>query len=171
MTGRKQFEEDPEIAERVETLKAITSDYQRGHVLLWEVAEDAIGFDRESKELRYAILKWRRFCHRELRIETWAIPGTGIKLLTESEQVAMLPQMRARKAYRQHGLILRSLRNTQIANLSEHERRMAAAIREHSTEARRQTNKVTNTTRGRIPNDRAALIERAKKIAEAVKQK
>jgi hypothetical protein len=46
---------------------------------------------------------------------------------------------------------------------------MAAAIREHSTEARRQTNKVTNTTRGKIPNDRAALIERARKIAAEMK--
>ena len=169
MTERKQFEEDPQIAERVEKLKAITEDYQRGHVLLWEVAEAALGLDRESRELRYAVHKWRKYYHNERRTETWAIPGTGIKLLTESEQVAMLPQKRAKKAYRQHGLILRSLRNTAIANLSEHERRMAAAIREHSTEARRQTNKVTNTTRGKIPNDRAALIERARKIAAEMK--
>ena len=165
-TNRKQFEEDPEIAERVEKLKAITADYQRGNVLLWEVAEAALGMTRDDERLKYAVLKWRKYCHHELRTETWAIPGSGIKLLTESEQVAILPQKRAKRAYRQHGLILRSIKNTNIQNLSEHERRMAAAIIENSRNARRATNKVTNTTRGKIPNDRQALIDRAKKMAE-----
>jgi hypothetical protein len=164
--NRKQFEEDPEIAERVEKLKAITADYQRGNVLLWEVAEAALGMTRDDERLKYAVLKWRKYCHHELRIETWAIPGSGIKLLTESEQVAMLPQKRAKRAYRQHGLILRSIKNTNIQNLPEHERRMAAAIIENSRNARKATNKVTNTTRGKIPNDRQALIDRAKKMAE-----
>ena len=169
MTERKQFEEDPEIAARVDAIKAITADYSRGHVLLWEVAEATLAMDRNDERLRYAVLKWRKYCHQELRIETWAIPGTGIKLLTESEQVAMLPQKRAKRAYRQHGLILRSLRNTTLANLSEHERRMAMAIHEHSREARKQANRVTNTTRGKIPNDRQALIDRAKRMAEELK--
>ena len=124
MTNRKQFEEDPEIAARVEVLKQLTADYKRGHMLLWEVAEAALDMLRDDERLRYAVHKWRKYCHHELRIETWAIPGAGIKLLTESEQVAMLPQKRAKKAYRQHGLILRSIKNTNILNLSEHERRM-----------------------------------------------
>jgi len=166
---RKQFEEDPEIAARVETIKAATAEYQRGNVLLWEVVESLLGMSREDDRLKYAVLKWRKWHHHERRIETWAIPGTGIKLLTESEQVSMLPQKRAKKAYRQHGLILRSIKNTNIANLSEHERRMAAAIIEHSRNARKDTNKGTNTTRGKIPNDRHALIERAKRIAEEMK--
>jgi len=163
---KKQWEEDPEIAARVELLKKITADYQRGHVLLWEVAEAALGMDRNDDRLQYAVKKWRKYCHSELSIETWGIPGQGVKLLTESEQVSMLPQKRSKRAYRQHGLILRSIRNTNIANLSEHERRMAAAIIEHSRAARRDTNKVTNTTRGKIPNDRQALIERAKQAAK-----
>lgn len=163
----KQFEEDPEIAARVEALKKATADYVRGNVLLWEVAETILGMTRDDERLKYAILKWRKYCHKELRIETWAIPGSGVKLLTESEQVGMLPQKRAKRAYRQHGLILRSIKNTNIANLTEHERRMAAAIIEHSRNARKQTNKVTNTTRGKIPNDRQALIDRAKRVAES----
>jgi hypothetical protein len=163
---RKQFEQDPEIITRVEALKTLTAEYQRGNVLLWEVVEATLGMDREDDRLKYAVLKWRKHCHRDRRIETWAIPGSGIKLLTESEQVSMLPQKRAKKAYRQHGLILRSIKNTNIQNLSEHERRMAAAIIEHSRNARIDTNKVTNTTRGKIPNDRQALIDRAKKAAE-----
>lgn len=162
----KQFQEDPEIAARVEALKQATADYVRGNVLLWEVAETLLGMTRDDERLKYAILKWRRYCHKELRIETWAIPGSGVKLLTESEQVVMLPQKRAKRAYRQHGLILRSIKNTNIANLTEHERRMAAAIIEHSRNARKQTNRVTNTTRGKIPNDRQALIDRAKRVAE-----
>ena len=164
--NRKQFEEDPGIADRVEKLKAATSDYSRGNVLLWEVAEATLGLHRDDEKLRYAVSKWRKYYHHELRTETWAIPSVGIKLLTESEQVAMLPQKRAKKAYRQHGLILRSIKNTNILNLSEHERRMAMAIVDHSRQARKQTNKVTNTTRGKIPNDRQALIDRAKKAAE-----
>ena len=171
MTERKQFEEDPEIAERVAKLKAVTADYQRGNVLMWEVAEAVLELHRDDEKLRYAVHKWRKWCHNDLRIETWAIPGTGIKLLTESEQVSMLPQKRARKAYRQHGLILRSIKNTNLMALSEHERRMAIAVQEHSRAARTQTNKVTNTTRGKIPNDRQALIDRAKKAAdEAAKE-
>ena len=171
MTNEKrQFEEDPEIAARVEKLKAVTADFQRGNVLLWEVAEATLGLDRDDEKLRYAVGKWRKYCHKELRIETWAIPGTGVKLLTESEQVGMLPQKRAKKAYRQHGLILRSIKNTNISNLTEHERRMAAAIIEHSRQARKDTNKVTNTTRGKVPNDRQALIERARRIAEEAKK-
>jgi hypothetical protein len=166
---RKQFEEDPEVAARVEQLKAATADYHRGHVLLWEVAEAILGLNRNDDKLKYAVLKWRKHCHKELRIETWAIPGTGIKLLSESEQVSMLPQKRAKRAYRQHGLILRSIRNTNLANLSDHEKRMAAAITEYSRNARKQANKVGNTTRGRIPNDRLVLIERAKRIAEQTK--
>jgi hypothetical protein len=162
---RHQFEEDPEIAARVEKLKAITADYSRGNVLLWEVAEAALNLERDDERLRYAVGKWRKYCHKELRIETWAIPGSGIKLLTESEQVSMLPQKRAKRAYRQHGLILRSIRNTNTSNLSDHERRMAAAIVEHSRNARKQTNKVSNSTRGKIPNDRQALIDRAKMVA------
>lgn len=164
---RKQFEEIPEISERVEALKKLTAEYQRGNVLLWEVIEATLGLDRDDEKLRYAVHKWRKHCHKERHIETWAIPGTGIKLLTESEQVGMLPQRRARKAYRQHGLILRSIRNTNIQNLSEHERRMAAAIIENSRNARKATNRVTNTTRGKIPNDRQALIDRAKRVAES----
>lgn len=164
---RRQFEEDPEIAARVDKLKSITADYERGNVLLWEVVEAALGLDRDDEKLKYAVLKWRKHCHTELKIETWAIPGSGIKLLTESEQVSMLPQKRAKKAYRQHGLILRSIKNTNIMNLSEHERRMAMAVIENSRNARKATNRVTNTTRGKIPNDRQALIERAKKAAEA----
>ena len=167
---RKQFEELPEITERVEKLKNATADYQRGNVLLWEVVEALLGMTREQEELKYAVLKWRKYCHRELRIETWAIPGTGIKLLTESEQVAMLPQKRAKKAYRQHGLILRSISNTNLNNLTDHECRMAAVIVEHSRAARKATNKVTNTTRGKIPNDRQALIDRAKRMAEESKE-
>lgn len=162
---RKVFEDDPEIADRVQKLKHATKDFERGNVLLWEVAEAVLGMTRDDEQLRYAVLKWRKYCHHELRIETWAIPGSGIKLLTESEQVSMLPQKRARKAYRQHGLILRSIKNTNIQNLSEHERRMAAAIIENSRNARKSTNKVTNTTRGKIPNDRQALIDRAKRAA------
>ena len=167
MTTKKQFEEDPEIGERVQKLKDITADYHRGNVLLWEIAEATLGLPRDDEKLRYAVLKWRKYCHHELRIETWAVPGVGIKLLTESEQVAMLPQKRAKKAYRQHGLILRSIKNTNIQNLSEHERRMAFAIIENSRNARKATNRVTNTTRGKIPNDRQALIDRAKKAAES----
>jgi len=163
---RKQFEEMPEITARVDALKIATADYNRGNILLWEVAEAILDMHRDDERLRYAVHKWRKYCHHELKIETWAIPGSGIKLLTESEQVAMLPQKRARKAYKQHGLILRSIRNTTLANLTDHERRMAAAIIEHSRAARRDTNKVTNTTRGKIPNDRQALIDRAKRIAE-----
>lgn len=166
ISERKQFEEDPEIVARLEKLKQITADYTRGNVLPWEVVEAALSLNREDEKLQYAVRKWRKFCHKELRIETWAIPGTGIKLLTESEQVSMLPQKRAKRAYRQHGLILRSIKNTNLSNLSDHEKRMAAAITEFSRNARTQTNKVTNTTRGRIPNDRQALIERAKRIAE-----
>lgn len=166
MSKKRQFEEDPEIGARVEALKKVTADYQRGNVLTWEIVETVLSMHRDDERLRYAVLKWRKFCHKERRIETWAIPSTGVKLLTESEQVVMLPQKRARKAYRQHGLILRSIKNTNIQNLTEHERRMAAAIIEHSRNARQQTNKVTNTTRGKIPNDRKALIERAKRIAE-----
>ena len=169
MTERKQFEEDPEIAARVELLKLGTSDYSRGHVLLWEVAEGLLGLDRNDEKMKYAVLKWRKYVHRELRIETWAIPGTGVKLLTEAEQIEMLPQKRARRAYRQHGLILRSLRNTNLANLTDHQRRIAAAVNEHSRAARTATNKVTNTTRGKIPNDRQALIDRARRIAEEQK--
>ena len=169
MTDRKQFEEDPEIAARVDALKVVTADYERGHVLLWEVAAATLDLPVDDDKLRYAVHKWRKYCHKELRIETWAIPQMGIKLLSESEQVAMLPQKRAKKAYRQHGLILRSIKNTNLQNLSEHERRMAAAIVEHSRSARRQTNKVSNTTRGKIPNDRQALIDRAKKIATELK--
>lgn len=164
---RKQFEQDPEIVARLQSLKELTADYERGNVLMWEVVEAKLGLDREDERLKYAVLKWRKYCHKELRIETWAIPGSGIKLLTESEQVSMLPQKRAKKAYRQHGLILRSIRNTNIQNLSEHERRMAAAIIEHSRAARKDTNKVTNSTRGKIPNDRQALIDRAKRMAES----
>jgi hypothetical protein len=164
---KKQFEEDPEISARVEALKKLTADYERGNVLLWETAESTLGLDRDSDELKYAVLKWRKHCHKNLRIETWAIPGVGIKLLTQSDQVSMLPQKRAKRAYRQHGLILRSIKNTDIHSLSEHERRMAAAIIENSRNARKATNKVTNSTRGKIPNDRQALIDRAKKIAEA----
>lgn len=167
MVIKKQWEEDPEIADRVERLKVATVDFERGNVLLWEVAEAVLGMGRDDERLRYAVSKWRKYCHKELRIETWAIPGSGIKLLTESEQVSMLPQKRARRAYRQHGLILRSIKNTNIQNLSEHERRMAAAIIEHSRSARKQTNKVSNTTRGKIPNDRQALIERAKQVAKS----
>ena len=162
---RKQFDDDPEIKARVDKLKEITSDYQRGNVLLWEVAEAALGMTRDDERLKYAVLKWRKHCHKDLRVETWAIPGTGIKLLTESDQVSMLPQKRAKRAYRQHGLILRSIKNTNIFNLSDHEKRMAAAIIEHSRNARKQTNKVSNTTRGKIPNDRQALIDRAKRAA------
>jgi len=169
MTERKQFEEDPEIAARVELLKLGTSDYSRGHVLLWEVAEGLLGLDRNDEKMKYAVLKWRKYVHRELRIETWAIPGTGVKLLTESEQIEMLPQKRARRAYRQHGLILRAIRNTNLANLTDHQRRIAAAVNEHSRAARTATNKVTNTTRGKIPNDRQALIDRARRIAEEIK--
>ena len=169
MTERKQFEEDPEIAARVELLRLGTSDYSRGHVLMWEVAEGLLGLDRNDEKMKYAVLKWRKYVHRELRIETWAIPGTGVKLLTESEQIEMLPQKRARRAYRQHGLILRSLRNTNLANLTDHQRRIAAAVNEHSRAARTATNKVTNTTRGKIPNDRQALIDRARRIAEEIK--
>ena len=163
--ARKQFEEDPEIAERLEKLKAATKDLSRGHMLMWEVVEALLGMERDDDRLRYAVHKWRKYVHHELRIETWAIPGQGIKLLTESEQVSMLPQKRARKAYRQHGLILRSIKNTNIQNLSDHEKRMAAAIIENSRNARKATNRVSNTTRGKIPNDRQALIDRAKKVA------
>ena len=165
MTKRKQFEEDPEIKARIEKLKETTADYERGHVLLWEVAEAVLEMDRKDDRLLYAVLRWRKYCHKTLRIETWALPGIGIKLLSHSEQVSMLPQRRAKRAYRQHGLILRSIHNTDIAEISDHERRMAAAIIEHSREARRQTNKVSNSTRGKIPNDRQALIDRAKRMA------
>ena len=162
MKTAKQWEEDPDIAARVEKLKQITADYERGHMLLWEVAEACLDMSRDDERLRYAVLKWRKYCHHKLRIETWAIPGVGVKLLTQSEQVRMLPQKRAKKAYRQHGLILRSINNTDVDSLSEHERRMARAITEHSRDARKQTNKISNTTRGKIPNDRQALIDRAR---------
>ncbi len=164
---KKQFEEDPEIKARVDKLIAATADFDRGNMLMWEVAEALLGMHRDDERLRYAVQKWRKHCHKQLRIETWAIPGSGIKLLTESEQVSMLPQKRSKRAYRQHGLILRSIKNTNLHNLSDHERRMAAAIVEHSRDARCHTNRVTNTTRGKIPNDRAALIERAKRSAIA----
>ena len=162
---RKQFEQDPEIGARVEALKELTADYQRGNVLMWEVVEAKLGMDREDDRLKYAVLKWRKYCHKDLRIETWAIPGSGIKLLTESEQVSMLPQKRAKKAYRQHGLILRSIKNTNLSNLTDRERLMARAIIEHSRAARKDTNRVTNTTRGKIPNVRESLIERAARAA------
>ena len=167
---RKQFDDDPEIKARVEALIAATTDYERENVLLWEVAEAILKMERDDERLKYAVLKWRKYYHKTLMIETWAIPGRGIKLLSQSEQVSMLPQKRAKRAYRQHGLILRSIKNTDLFAISDHEKRMAAAIIEHSKAARTQTNKVSNAGRGKIPHDRQALIDRAK-LAHEEEQK
>lgn len=160
-TERRQFEEDPEIKSQLDKIKEITADYERGHVLLWEIAEQCLGMDRNDDRLKYVIKKWRSWLEKTKRIETWAIPGTGIKLLTQSEHVSLIPKRRAKKAYRQHGLILRGIRNTNLHELTERERLIAYAVVEHSRDARRQTNKVSNAVRSRISPERAAMIKMA----------
>jgi hypothetical protein len=160
---KKQWEEDPEVAARVNAIKKAAEGMQRGQVLLWEVIEAAVGLDRKHKDMRYAISKWRKFVVRELGIETWFVPGVGVKMLMPNEHFTVVADKRGKMAYRQHGKILRAMTKTlDTSKLSEHELRMRAAIIDHSRSARKQTNKVTSTARGNVQNNRQSLIERAK---------
>lgn len=172
MSERKQFEEDPEIKARVDALIAATADYQRGHVLLWEVAESVLNMSRDTSELQYAVKKWRKHCYDVREIYTWGIPGSGVKLLTEEEQCTMVPYARSRRARRQHKEILKSLKTVNIANLTEHQRRIYAAMSTSSRDACKQATRMARVARGNALTDRAELLRRATTVpaAEAVSE-
>jgi len=163
---RSKFEENPELERRVQQLIAFTAEFAAGHILMRDDVERLLGVAWDSQESRQAVAKWRKHMLRVRKIETWGLRDVGVKLLTAGEHFTVIAVKRAKRAYKQHGKILRAMNTTLDAEvLTEHQMRMRAAIVEHSRSARAQTNKVSNTLRGKIPNDRAALIERAKRAA------
>jgi hypothetical protein len=157
---RKYFEEDPEIEKQMQVLRGVASMLGRGDVLEYAPAEAALGLQRDEPRFEYLVKKWRRDKARDEKTETWPVPGVGVKLLTHLEQATMLPEKRAKKAYRQHGLILRSIQNTDLAKLPVHARRLAVAVADHSKAARREARKVGKYARGNVSSDRQKLLDR-----------
>lgn len=167
---RNLFEKQPENAKRLELLIAATVDYERGHMLLCEVAEAVLNVPWRSNEMRNAINSWRKHLHQERGIETWSVPGVGVKLLPDEEISTVVGQKRTKKAYRQHGLILRAFKNTRMDHLSDHQKRVAIALAKTSEESRKELRHVKGIVQGNITSDRQALIDRAKQIAEEHKK-
>jgi len=161
LTMNKFCEKDPEIEEQLCLIEQISSVLHRGSVLFTAEVERMLGLSQETNRFKYLIKKWRRNMHRDRKIETWPVIGQGYKLLTHVEQVTLIPDRRAKRSYRQHGMILRSLSNTDMSKLSVRARQMALAVKQHSIAARSEARRVRKySAKGNAQTDRRILIER-----------
>ena len=154
--------EDHEIQSQLGQLIEVTGHLQRGDILAWETVLQITGQPETDQRTRYVVWKWRRHLQNNRRIETWPENGIGFRLLTDHEQVTLIPRKRAKRAYRQHGKILRAMRNTDMTKLSEADRKIASAVIEHSRQARREALLIRKKIPGEVKTDRAILIERAR---------
>lgn len=161
MSERKNWNEDPEIAAQVELVRSLAKDLQRGDLLQWTAIESALQLERWQPRLRYIVNKWRRDLQKG-GIETWAIPSIGVKLLTDEECLTVVAVHRGKRARRQHGKILRAMKNTRVELLSNNQRLMQAAIIEHSENARRESRQVVAS--GNVSSDRQKLVQMAKSL-------
>lgn len=158
-TSDDMFSEDPEITAQVEIVKTLARHMQRGDTLTWEQLEAALSMSRTNGRFRYVVNKWRRDLRKHQHIETWPIHSVGIRLLRDEENITILANKRARKARRQHNLVLKAMQNTRLDHLSTNQRLQLIAVIDHSREARRQSGQVA-TYSGNISNDRSKLLER-----------
>lgn len=132
---KKQFQELPEITLQIEVLRDATAGIERGGIVELSVVDRVLGSGCDDHRKRYIIHKLRRHLRRDRGIETWAIPGVGIKLLTDEECLTVAARKRTRRAVRQHAMAVRAATNSRAENLTDRQRMLAMTIIQQSTEA------------------------------------
>lgn len=117
------FKAKDEITTAVETLWTTFASRDRGETIPWEEIEPISGSRRECPG-KTIILKWIKRMRRERSIVAWAVPGVGVRLLTHKQAAVWVPQVRQRRARRQHNKALGELGTVNVTALSDHERRV-----------------------------------------------
>lgn len=163
---KKQWETNPEIQAQLNGLIELSDRYERGQVIAYSRIERAVGVARlnpngeRNNRFAWLLNKWSRHMARTRQIHMESIPGEGIKLLTHEEQAITMPQKRLKRAYRQHGRIIKAVNDTDFSRLSMNQRLIAAATRDHSEESQRTIRNQRNVMKGNLgTNVRASLID------------
>ncbi len=116
------YEERDEIRLSLEALWNAGLGYDRGQVIPWSIIEQATGMTYQSNELKYIVGKFVKRLLKDREIAVRGERGTGIRLLTASEQVRC-PGRRER-AGRQLFRGAKEVVAVDGASLSDHDRRM-----------------------------------------------
>jgi hypothetical protein len=119
------FKAKDEITTAVEALWTAFTSRDRGETIPWGEIEPISGSRREYPG-KTIIGKWCKRMRRERCIVAWAVPGVGIRLLTHKQAAVLVPQVRQRRARRQHNRALRELDTVNVTALSDHERHVLA---------------------------------------------
>lgn len=161
------FEKSEQHERNLQILKDLTAGFDRGDTLLWSDVESALGLDRRDPVLKYAVKKWRVYLLSERKIETWGVLGVGVRLQTHSEAGTAIPRKRTKKALRQHRWSVRSIENTDFSALTERERMVAMAMKQHGMESIQKIQSVNSST-GRVIGEQKRLANTVlKEVASA----
>lgn len=135
-----------EITKLVQELWNLSQNFQRGTIVPWLQIESITG-DRTDPRSHYIINKWRRRLEREREIVTLVADGVGVRLLTQRETASEIPAIRQKKAYRQIRRAIKQTALVNVAELSDHERRLLASQRQNMAETRRELFRSQKETR------------------------
>lgn len=131
------FDRKQEIDEAVESLVAISNEYQRGQTVPWDRVERIVG-DRKHNRAKHVVGRWRRRLLKDRDIVTLCCAGEGVRLLTHRETAEEIPALRQKKAYRQVRRAMRETETVEVGALTDQERKVLAAQRHNMALQRRE---------------------------------
>lgn len=149
------------ISNAVEATLQLLRQRKRGDVVTWAELETTADFDRDSKHWTAYDRRFRRDFLKETGIKLFAVSGTGLKLMTASEQ--LLDESRQRRANRQLWRGNKELESLPGRELSDHQQVVKSRRLDLGRTARRaalyvvrQTALLARTTTSDVPRRKQA---------------
>ena len=130
------FKEREDDEEPVHRLKEMFRGTPAGTVVPWEEIDPLTAAEHGTRDWQRRIKKVRKWLLRERRVVTVAVPGQGLKVLTDRENVQIIPTYRTKRAFRQIGKGQREVAAADPSRLSLAERNVLHANRQNMARQR-----------------------------------
>lgn len=126
------FDTDPEVQAMIKAVTEAAAGLQRGHTLTWALVTEVTGLTRQEPRFWHVVNVWRARLRKDKQIETWPENNVGVRLLHHAENIEIVAKKRTQRAVRQSKKVVTAIRNTDAAQLSTHQMRVALALRENA---------------------------------------
>ncbi len=120
------FEKIEELRQAIDRVFALFGKADRGDVIVRDDMENVAGYKWQEVggRLKYIVKEARKRLLRDLGIATRAVPGVGVKLLMNDEQVSRCFADRTRRAFRSFGRGKKEVDAVDPGSLSDHMREL-----------------------------------------------
>lgn len=131
MFEKREDDDDP-----IHELKAMLRGVSAGTVVPWDRIDPITQADHGSRDWNRRIKKVRRWLLKDRRVATLVVPNVGLHLLSDRENVQMIPTYRTKRAFRQIGRGQREVSAADASRLSMAERNVLYASRQNMVRQR-----------------------------------